>query len=174
MQWAQRNRECIKDRFLRALGDPAHTKISEVCHNALTPQRYLEQDGWLHRKGAAPTDQGLVMIPGSRGDLSYLVKPLAGSESAWSLAHGAGRKWARGESKGRLERKYSPEQLTRTPLGSRVICEHKGLIYEEAPQAYKPVETIVDTLVKSGLVAVVASFKPVITYKTRRLAKGHT
>lgn len=171
VEWAQRNRERIKDRFLASLGNPAHTKISEVCHNALTPQTYLHQHGWLHRKGAAPTDQGLVMIPGSRGDLSYLVKPLAGSESAWSLAHGAGRKWARSESKGRLERKFSPEQLTRTDLGGNVICEHKGLIYEEAPQAYKPVSAVVNTLVESGLVSLVARFKPVITYKTRRLSK---
>ncbi|MEZ7707597.1 RtcB family protein [Neisseria sp. 27098_8_158] len=31
--------------------------------------------GWLHRKGATPTDKGLIMIPGSRGDYSYLVRP---------------------------------------------------------------------------------------------------
>lgn len=169
VQWAQRNRECIKNRFLEALGNPEHIKISEVCHNALTPQTYQAQKGWLHRKGAAPTDQGLVMIPGSRGDLSYLVKPLAESESAWSLAHGAGRKWTRSESKGRLERKYTMEQLKRTALGGNVICEHKGLIYEEAPQAYKGIDAVVNTLVESGLVSLVARFKPVITYKTRRL-----
>jgi release factor H-coupled RctB family protein len=27
---------------------------------------------WLHRKGAAPADEGPMMIPGSRGTLSYL------------------------------------------------------------------------------------------------------
>lgn len=166
--WAERNRSCIKDRFLDALGNPEHVKVSEVCHNALTPQVYNGQTGWLHRKGAAPTDQGLVMIPGSRGALSYLVKPLAGSESAWSLAHGAGRKWTRSESKGRLEKKYRPEQLQRTALGGQVICEHKGLIYEEAPEAYKAVDAVVQTLVETGLVQLVARFRPVITYKTRR------
>lgn len=167
VEWAVRNRHCIKDRFLAALNQPADHKVSEVCHNALTPQKHQGKSGWLHRKGAAPTDQGLVMIPGSRGHLSYLVKPLAGAESGWSLAHGAGRKWTRNESKGRLN-KYSPESLQRTDLGGHVVCEHKGLIYEEAPQAYKAIDAVVQTLVDTGLIALVASFQPVITYKTRR------
>ena len=34
-----------------------------------------EKTLWLHRKGAAPTDKGCVVIPGSRGSYSYLVKP---------------------------------------------------------------------------------------------------
>ncbi len=166
--WAHRNREVVKDRFLKAMGHPEHALILDVCHNALTPQEYKGKQGWLHRKGAAPTDKGLIVIPGSRGDYSYLVKPLAGAESGWSLAHGAGRKWKRSESKGRLDRKFKPEQLQKTDLGSQVICEHKGLLYEEAPQAYKSVDDVVNTLIEVGLVAPVARLKPVITYKTRR------
>lgn len=30
---------------------------------------------WLHRKGAAPSTEGPVVIPGSRGHMSYLVLP---------------------------------------------------------------------------------------------------
>ena len=36
----------------------------------------MEGDVWIHRKGAAPSDCGPVVIPGSRGAHSYLVKPI--------------------------------------------------------------------------------------------------
>lgn len=48
---------------------------------------------------AAPADRGLVAIPGSRGDFSYLVEPIAdGADRALSsLARGAGREWSRSD-----------------------------------------------------------------------------
>jgi release factor H-coupled RctB family protein len=48
-----------------------------------------------------------------------------------------------------------------------VICKSRDLLYEEAPQAYKDIDLVVDDLVKAGMVDVIASFKPLITYKTR-------
>jgi release factor H-coupled RctB family protein len=69
-----------------------------------------------------------VMIPGSRGSLSYLVKPAGDGENhAWSLAHGAGRKWARSETRLRMRERFGRHQLTQTPLGGRVICEQREL-----------------------------------------------
>jgi release factor H-coupled RctB family protein len=88
--------------------------------------------------------------------------------SAYSLAHGAGRKWSRTDSRGRLERRYSSKDLMRTELGSHVICENKELLYEEAPQAYKNIKIVIDDLVQEGLVEVLAVFRPVVTYKVRR------
>ena len=41
------------------------------------------------------------------------------------------------------------------------------LAYEEAGAAYKPIDTVIDSLAGAGLVEVVASFRPVLTYKTR-------
>jgi len=87
----------------------------------------------------------------------------------YSTTHGAGRKWKRGESKDRLRSRFKPEALTHTDLGSRVICEDKDLLYEEAPQAYKNVELVVKDLLDAGLIRVVAALRPVITYKTRGL-----
>ncbi len=107
------------------------------------------------------------MIPGSRGDYSYLVQPTANTDHALrSLAHGAGRKWQRGECKGRLSHKYSADSLRRTAFGSVVICQDKALIYEEAPQAYKNVDSIIRALADAGLIDLVARFKPLLTYKT--------
>ena len=63
--------------------------------------------------------------------------------------------------------RYSPAQLAKTRLGSHVICEDKQLIYEEAPEAYKPVDSIIASLEQAGLLTVLAKLRPVLTYKTR-------
>jgi release factor H-coupled RctB family protein len=163
--WAKLNREIIAERFFNRLGMKGD-RILDICHNSVTPWR----DGWLHRKGAAPADCGLIVIPGSRGDLTYLAKPRADNAdvSLQSLAHGAGRKWSRTEAKAKLKDRFSIANLERTKFGSRVICEDRELIYEEAPQAYKDIHQVIHDLVDAGLIDVVATLRPLITYKTRR------
>jgi release factor H-coupled RctB family protein len=54
-----------------------------------------------------------------------------------------------------------------TSLGSRVICGERDLLYEEAPAAYKNIEAVIQDLVDAGLISVVATFRPLLTYKTR-------
>lgn len=164
--FAEANRQLIARRMLdrlRADGDV----LLDINHNLVSPAQVDGLDGWLHRKGATPSDQGAVVIPGSRGDYSYLVQPIADERSLLSLAHGAGRKWMRSECKDRLASRYSVEQLSRTALGSRVICADRALIYEEAPEAYKAIDSVVGALREAGLVRVLARLKPVLTYKTR-------
>ena len=109
------------------------------------------------------------MIPGSRGALSYLVEP-CGPEamSAFSLPHGAGRKWDRGSCRGRLERRYSAQQLRTTELGGHVICTDRSLLYQEAPQAYKNIGTVIDALTTHGLINIIATLRPLLTYKTAK------
>src|SRR5215472_1278296 len=167
-RWAKANRSLIARRFVEALGAEAQL-LWDGCHNSIT---HCENDGevvWVHRKGAVVTQGEPVIIPGSRGSLSYLVKPLGdGVNHAWSLAHGAGRKWARSETRLRMRERFGVHQLTQTPLGGRVICERRELLYEEAPAAYKNIEGVIQDLVDAGLVSVIATFRPVLTYKCRR------
>ncbi len=166
--WARSNREAIATRFLDCIG-AAGVRIADVCHNSVSRRPFGGRDAWLHRKGAAPTDQGPVVVAGSRGTRSYLVLPTGdGERSGWSLAHGAGRKWARSDARARLEGRYTAESLERTPLGGVVICDDRALLYEEAPQAYKPIDQVIDDLRTHGLVQVVAALRPVITYKVAR------
>ncbi|WP_374422903.1 RNA ligase RtcB family protein [Chromobacterium sp.] len=166
LRFAEANRLLIARRMLERLRADGEALL-DVNHNLVSPARIGGVDGWLHRKGATPADAGLVAIPGSRGDFTYLVEPLPSELSLLSLAHGAGRKWMRSECKDRLSRRFSPAQLARTRLGGQVICQDRQLIYEEAPEAYKPVDSIVDTLVQAGLVRPLARLAPVLTYKTR-------
>lgn len=168
LSYAALNRALIAARILRRLRCKGQM-ILDVHHNLVTPVHNAGQNLWLHRKGASPSDQGLVMLPGSRGDYSYLLQPdvSRAADSLASLAHGAGRKWQRTDCKDRLFRLATPEQLSRTELGSRVICADRALIYEEAPQAYKSLDTVLDCLIGAKLVKVIARSKPLLTYKTR-------
>ena len=170
VRWAELNRELIAKRFLHAIRADGQCSL-DVNHNLVVAKTIATTQGWLHRKGATPSDKGVVMIPGARGDYSYLVKPLASQVPAekalYSLAHGAGRKWKRGDCKARLSHKYRRDDLYRSALGSRVICGNKELLYDEAPQAYKNCETIINDLVDAGLVSIVARLKPVLTFKTQ-------
>ncbi len=167
LRWAELNRELIARRFLLVMKSTGNC-VLDINHNLVSPAHLQGVDGWLHRKGATPSDKGYVIIPGSRGDYSYLVQPLIDNAetSLFSLAHGAGRKWQRGECQGRLSHKYKREDLYRTTLGSRVICANKELLYDEAPQAYKKCESIINNLVEAGLIKVVAKLKPILTFKT--------
>jgi release factor H-coupled RctB family protein len=168
VRWAKANRELIASRFSSARGAEAEP-IWDGCHNSITRH---ESDGevvWVHRKGAVAADGDFVVIPGSRGSLSYLVKPISDGEShAWSLAHGAGRKWARSHARQRMRERFGLHQLVQTPLGGRVVCEERDLLYEEAPAAYKNIETVIQDLVDAGLMSVIATFRPLLTYKTRK------
>ncbi|NRR33596.1 RNA ligase RtcB family protein [Oxalobacteraceae bacterium] len=168
LQYAELNRALIAARIfhrLRCTGE----LVLDVNHNTVMPACIAGQHGWLHRKGATPSDQGLVILPGSRDDYSYLIEPVEinGPLSLHSLAHGAGRKWSRTDCKGRLIKLATPSQLSRTSMGGRVICHDRALIYEEAPQAYKNVDSVLGSLVGAGLARIIYRSKPVLTYKTR-------
>jgi len=166
LHFAKANRELIARRMLDRLHAQGKVLL-DVHHNFVAPATIFGERGWLHRKGATPSDAGVVVIPGSRGDYSYLVAPRPSEHGLFSLSHGAGRKWMRSECKDRLIRRFTPAQLNRTKLGGHVICEDKQLIYEEAPEAYKPIESVIAPLVDAGLVKVLARLRPVLTYKTR-------
>jgi release factor H-coupled RctB family protein len=171
VRWARANRELVARRFVTTLGAEAES-VWDGCHNSLTARENDGETVWVHRKGAVDATSAAVVIPGSRGSLSYLVKPIGDGDShAWSLAHGAGRKWARSETRSRMRERFGVTELVQTPLGGRVICEERELLYEEAPAAYKNIEAVIADLVDAGLVSVIATFRPLLTYKTRKVRR---
>mgnify|MGYP003600716410 CR=1 FL=1 len=167
LRYARCNRQLVAQRLLGNVHAEGRC-VLDVHHNFVAPSVIHGQAGWLHRKGATPSDAGPVLIPGSRGDHSYLVRPTREChDTLLSLAHGAGRKWIRSACKDRLFKLMTPTQMGRTALGSRVICNDRQLIYEEAPQAYKGIDSVVQSLVGAGLIELLARTRPVLTYKTR-------
>jgi release factor H-coupled RctB family protein len=165
--WAHANRALIARRVLGLLGTEG-AEISDHPHNFVERATISGIRGLIHRKGATPADRGITVIPGSRGSLTYVVQPIPTEASLNSVAHGAGRKWARGECRDRLRDRYSARSLARTELGGLVICEDKDLLFEEAPMAYKNIDNVIMEMKDAGLVRVIATLKPVITYKVRR------
>lgn len=161
VQWAKANRSLLMESVSDSLRCD-YELMFDTVHNSV--QR--TDLGWLHRKGVNPASSEFVLIPGSRGSLTYLVKPTERvHEHLCSLPHGAGRKWKRSECQARLKNKYLAKELRRTKLNSRVVCENKDLLYEEAPEAYKSIDQVIEALVEGGLIEVVATLKPIITYK---------
>ena len=175
LKWAKVNRYMIAKKVAEALNISLNWQELDVCHNSITREQFSDDKiCWVHRKGANPNNEKyrngnykvLSIIAGSRGSLSYIVKPTGNRElSNFSIAHGAGRKHQRSEMKGRLKSRYTADELTKTQLGSIVICEDKKLLYEEAPEAYKNIDQVIKDLVSYGLIEVVATMKPFITYK---------
>lgn len=134
--------------------------LFDVAHNAIERR----PEGWLHRKGAQPADRPALVVPGSRGEPTHWVRPHARAEALWSIAHGAGRKWARGEAKARLGARA--RDLTRTRLGGHVLCGDRALLFEEAPEAYKPIAQVLADLSAFDLIEPVAALTPLVTYKS--------
>jgi release factor H-coupled RctB family protein len=161
--WAQRNRALAAARLMGWLGFTGELlPLIDCAHN------YLEADGghFIHRKGAVSSQKGLVVIPGSRGTLTYIVQPTEETaQTAFSLSHGAGRKWARNLCRGRLEKKYDKTSIRRTSLKSRVICHDNELLFQEAPEAYKNITDVLGVLLDYGLIKIVATLRPLITFK---------
>ena len=170
VRWARANRALIARRFTEQLGAEAE-RVWDGCHNSIQRASGILPDSdprelIVHRKGAVVAEDAPIVIPGSRGALSYLVKPVGdGASHAWSLAHGAGRKWSRSETRLRMRERFGVMELVQTALGGRVICEERDLLYEEAPAAYKNIEAVIEDLVAAGLVSVIATLRPLLTYK---------
>ncbi|GAA0568353.1 RNA ligase RtcB family protein [Paractinoplanes ferrugineus] len=162
VRWGSLNRRLMAARVARALGaDPADPIVDE-CHNLVE----WRDGGYLHRKGAANGDGRDVLIAGTRGTRSYLVRGHAGPEAGWSVAHGAGRKMSRSDALRRGRAKHTVEELRRTPVGSFVVCGDRQLLFEEAPTAYKKIEQVVGDLTEFGLATPLAATVPLVTYKT--------
>ncbi len=163
MAFARHNREVVIRKSAEALRSD-HIMLSDVPHN------HVERIGavFRHRKGASSADRGRCVVLGSRGALSYLVEPLkdAPEEALLSLAHGAGRKFDRAGAFARFGGKGVLVREARNPFGGRVVCENKKLMAEENAAAYKPIAPIIEDLKGFGLVRVIVSLQPLITWKT--------
>ncbi|KAF0977329.1 hypothetical protein FDP41_003321 [Naegleria fowleri] len=171
-RWAQANRGLIARKFLSCLNGTGQ-QILDICHNNVVEKQIGDEKLFIHRKGAAPTDQGYFVIPGSRGSFSYLVRGREEDVTSqircnFSAAHGAGRKWKRSKSVGMSSNtKENIQSFTTTELGSKVICEDKTLLFEEQPAAYKDIDTVISDLEHFGVIEVIAILRPLITYKMR-------
>ena len=99
------------------------------------------------------------------GDVQQGLAARAQGAQQARMAFCTGRKWARTDCMGRLRPRFTLDELLRTKFGSAVVCADRELVYEEAPQAYKDVDSVVASLQEAGLVQLVARLHPLLTYK---------
>jgi tRNA-splicing ligase RtcB len=114
---------------------------------------------YVHRKGATPAGAGVLgVIPGTMGDVGYVVRGLGNAASLNSASHGAGRNLSRTQALKSITKPMRDEYLRErgvTLLGG-------GL--DEAPQAYKDINAVINA--QSDLVEIIARFKPKIVMMT--------
>lgn len=172
VEWAKHNRNAIGNQFLNFLNTNG-TNILDITHNYVEDVVHDFKKYKIHRKGVAPSyPDSPIIIPGSRGSRTYLVLPLKTDiTNGFSVSHGAGRKISRNKAaNGMNEKSLADKEYCCKgdhDITNIVICEDAKLFCEEAPFAYKDINTVIDDLVHYGLIQVIASFKPVITYKCR-------
>lgn len=168
-RYARTNRLLLVWKLLRALGAAKQSRLGgmfDIIHNTVVPMQIDGQDSWLHRKGCAPADLGqLTVVLGSRGARSYVMEGLGCEAALCSVAHGAGRKMTRTEATAKIRARYTRASLTRTPLGGRVICDDNALLYEEHPDAYKPIEAVIEALESHKAARRLCALRPMLTVK---------
>lgn len=151
-RYALANHDLIHARLARALGV---TPLAQVrnSHNLAWKQRVGDQELVVHRKGATPAAAGqLGLIPGSMADPGFVVRGLGHEGALHSASHGAGRQLGRKAAANTLNRKDVAAYL-----GQRGVTLLGGGI-DEAPQAYKRIEDVIDR--QRELVDVIAEFRP--------------
>lgn len=185
--YAWNNRQCLmhltRRAFERVFEKPWEKLgmhlIYDVAHNIAKIEKHIvngkEKTLCVHRKGATrafgPGHPALperykksgqpVIIPGDMGRNSYLLvgTQKAMEETFGSTCHGAGRVMSRTASTkstnlGALLRELESK-------GIMVKASGRGTIVEEAPQAYKDVNEVVDVVHNVGISKRVCRMRPV-------------
>jgi tRNA-splicing ligase RtcB len=106
-----------------------------------------------------------VLVPGSMGTASWV---LVGTEESMqrsfgSSCHGAGRVMSRHQAKREVRGETLRHELEAE--GIRVRAGSLPGLAEEAPQAYKNVDAVVETVAGAGIARLVARLKPVAVIK---------
>ncbi len=106
-----------------------------------------------------------VLVPGSMGTASWV---LAGTEASMqrsfgSSCHGAGRVMSRHQAKREVQGETLRQELEAG--GIHVRAGSLPGLAEEAPQAYKDVDAVVETVAGAGIARLVARLKPVAVIK---------
>ncbi|WP_270812696.1 RtcB family protein [Hungatella effluvii] len=159
-------------------------------HNFIWEREAEGRKYYIHRKGACSA-RGMeemegtpfayygepVMIPGSMGSSSYLLRGMGNPDALWSASHGAGRKLSRGEAIHGSDEKFqefmkkfhviTPIDPNRSDLKGRsdILKKWEESIRSEAPYAYKDIDKVVKVHENHEMAGLVARMEPLFTVK---------
>lgn len=184
--WANRHMigHWVRESWQRILGsDATLTTLYDVSHNLGKQEVHMidgvEKSLLVHRKGATrsfgpdhpDTPQTYrhvgqpVFIPGSMGTFSHILAGTKkGMEQAFgSCCHGAGRRLSRTKAKKMIGSRQLRDQLE--AKGILIKCKSDRGLTEEAPLAYKDVDSVVQVVHNAGLAKKVARVEPLAVIK---------
>ena len=106
-----------------------------------------------------------VFVPGSMGTASWVLLGTEGSmaRSFGSTCHGAGRMMSRTHARKTIHGDQLARELE--ARGIRVRAGSMRGLAEEAPQAYKDVDAVVESVSGAGIARKVARLRPVAVVK---------
>lgn len=181
--WANRHilahatREAFAAAFSMPAAETGMRLVYDVAHNLAKVESHVvdgkRMELCVHRKGATralgpghpdlpadlrPVGQP-VLVPGSMGTASWVLKGVEGNPAFSSAAHGAGRVMSRKQAKKREAGAKVRDRLEAE--GISVRPGSVGLLSEEAPYAYKDVDEVADVCDRAGLAARVARLRPI-------------
>jgi tRNA-splicing ligase RtcB len=172
-------RESFEKTFGKSADQLDMSLIYDVAHNIAKIEEHAV-DGerkkvYVHRKGATrafpaghpaipPEYREIgqpVLIPGSMGTASWVLigTPKAMELSFGTTAHGAGRFMSRAAAKRRNPARAVEDQLSKK--GIMIRAENFGTISEEAPEAYKNVDSVAEVSHQLGIATKVARLVPI-------------
>ena len=187
--WANRQMmtHWIRETFEEVMGKSAKEMdmgiVYDVAHNIAKKEvhKLNGRDTTLivHRKGATrafgPGREEVpekyrevgqpVLIPGTMGTASYVLHgtDVAMEETFGSTAHGAGRVLSRTQAK----KDYKGEDIEKSlnEKGIKIKATSPNVIAEEAPEAYKDVDSVVRVSDETGIAKLVAKVSPLAVTK---------
>ncbi len=163
-----------KDIRLKLLYDVAHN-IAKIEEHEVNGKRAKLI---IHRKGATrafpPNHPEIpkkyqetgqpVLLPGSMGSSSYILSGTEKSKDAWhTVSHGAGRTMSRHQAMRTITGKQVISQLKEQ--GIILKCRSQRGIAEEAPLAYKDIDSVIKVISQAGLADKVARLTPLAVVK---------
>jgi tRNA-splicing ligase RtcB len=151
-EYASACHEIIHQKMAKAIGANVLAKV-ENHHNFAWKEIWNGEEVIVHRKGATPASKGVMgIIPGSMTAPGFLVRGKGEVQSIQSASHGAGRQMSRTQAIKNISKNDFKE----------ILKEHNvtliGAGLDEAPMAYKNIETVMNS--QKELVDVVAKFTP--------------
>lgn len=150
--FAERNREEIARRIIHGMGWGKQDNF-DTKHN------YIDLWSNLVRKGAISAKKGeRVMIPMNMRDGCIIGVGKGNADWNYSAPHGAGRIMSRQQAKGALS--LEDYRSTMRGIYTTSVCAET---IDEAPQAYKPMQEIVDCI--GDTVEIVKIIKPLYNFK---------
>ena len=181
------NRSALTERFRNVMHNELGSDIEvdvlyDVAHNIAKFEKHVINgkscNCCVHRKGATralPIGHAElnsrfssfgqpILVPGDMGTASWVLSGPKKNNSAFdSSCHGAGRALSRSQARKKIDSKQLLNELNKK--GIQIHARTENVLSEEAPDAYKDVDQIIEMTSSADLANPVARLKPLIVIK---------